>query len=179
MADLSRARIWLEHSLFALAMLLLIFFRLLPLNSLPKSWAGPDLMLCITLAWTARRPDLVPVALVAAVFLLSDFLFQRPPGLWTALVLIATEMLRSRAALLRVIPFWLEWVWAAAAIVTVLLVYRFVLSVAVLPSPRLSLILIQAVATVAAYPIIVVLSHFLLNIRRTAPGEVDATGHRI
>jgi hypothetical protein len=31
----------------------------------------------VTAAWAARRPDTLP-ALVVAVFLLADFLFQRP-----------------------------------------------------------------------------------------------------
>jgi len=179
MADLSLPRIWLERVLFAGAMLLLIFFQLLPLNTVPKSWAGPDLMLATTLAWTARRPDLVPVWLIALVFLLSDLLFDRPPGLWTALVLIASEMMRARSVLLRVTPFWLEWIWAAAAIICVLLIYHIVLSLVILPVPTLSLISVHAMATILAYPVIVMLSHYVLAIRRRAPGNLEQAGRKI
>lgn len=57
----------------------LMFTRLLPLDSLPPSWAGPDLIICVTMAWMLRRPDSVPMIVIAAVALMADFLFQRPP----------------------------------------------------------------------------------------------------
>ena len=48
-----------------------------------------------------RRPDFLPVLLIGAVVLLEDLILLRPPGLWTALVILATEFVRARAALTR------------------------------------------------------------------------------
>ena len=58
--------------------------RLLPIDMQPMPLPGPDLMLCLVLAWTIRRPDLLPVWLVAVVMLAADLLLMRPPGLWAA-----------------------------------------------------------------------------------------------
>ena len=48
------------------------------------------------------------------MFLLDDLLSYRPPGLWTALVLIATEVLRARESGTRDLPFWGEWAMVGA-----------------------------------------------------------------
>ncbi len=105
MAEAIQSRVWLGRLVFALMVVALVFALLLPLNTQPRGWAAPDLLLCVTLAWVARRPEFVPVLLVAAVFLSTDLLFHRPPGLWTALVLILTQSLRARATGLRNVQF--------------------------------------------------------------------------
>jgi hypothetical protein len=53
-------------------------------------------MLALTFAWVLRRPEFVPPLLIAAMILLGDLMFHRPPGLWAALVLVTAETLRVR-----------------------------------------------------------------------------------
>ena len=60
--------------------LLIMFFHLLPLETTPRRWAAPDLLVCLCFAWALRRPDYVPALAVAGVMLLADLMFQRPPG---------------------------------------------------------------------------------------------------
>lgn len=179
MADAPSTRLWIGRASFVGVAALIVFAQLLPLGHVPRAWAPPDLLLAFTVAWAARRPDYVPVLLVAAVFLMTDLLFQRPPGLLTALVLILTEMLRMRAAGLRNVPFLLEWATVAVGIVAVTLGYRLVLAVVMVPQAPLALTLIQMMMTIFAYPVVVLISSILFGVSRPAPGAVDALGHRL
>lgn len=145
----------------------------------PVRWIMPDLLILFALAWVTRRPSFVPALAIGVIFLLADMLFQRPPGLWTALVLIASEILRGRARAMRTLPFWLEWVTVAMAIITITAIYGFTLSMVLVPQGPLGLTLLQLVLTIASYPAVVFVSYAFFGVNRPAPGEVDALGHRI
>jgi rod shape-determining protein MreD len=45
MNDQSQTRLWLMRAAFVLLALLILFFHLLPLDTTPSRWAGPDLVL--------------------------------------------------------------------------------------------------------------------------------------
>lgn len=179
MVDALPSRLWLGRLIYVLVAMVLIFALLLPLNTTPRAWSAPDLLLCVTLAWITRRPEFLPVMVVAVVFLATDMLFHRPPGLWTALVLILTEMLRARATGMRNMPFWLEWATVAMGIVAITLANRLVLAVVMTPQAPLGLTLSQMVTTVLVYPVVVAVGYTLFGLRRPAMGEVDARGRRL
>ncbi|MCU0855250.1 MAG: rod shape-determining protein MreD [Rhodobacteraceae bacterium] len=169
----------LAYRLLLVAILALVMFvKLMPLSPGPGSWPAPDLLLLITVAWVLRRPDYVPVVLVALVFLLADLLFLRPPGLWAAIVVLATEFLRSREPGWRDIPFLLEWGIVAGVLTVATLFYSAVLAVFFVDQPRLGLTLLHVAITIAAYPLVVLLTARALGLRKAAPGEVDQLGHR-
>jgi len=174
-----RVEVWAGRGAFVLMAFALIFVTMLPLSTLPRAWAAPDLLLAVTFAWAARRPDFVPVLLVAGVFLLFDLLYGRPPGLWTGLVLLATEALRVRSHDLRAVPYLLEWATVAVAVIAVFMSYRLVFSLTALPQVPLVPHMFQMIGTVLCYPVVTFLSYLLAGVRRPAPGEVDALGHRI
>ena len=158
---------------------LLLFVRLLPLSTLPTDLPGPDILLCLTFAWLMRRPDFLPVLAIVAVFALEDMLLMRPPGLWALVVLIVTEILRDRTATTRDMPFLAEWMLMAICTVGMLLSYRLVLALVMVPQAGLGLSLLQLLATIAAYPIVAWATQSLLGLRRVAPGDLDALGNRI
>ncbi len=170
----------LGHRLFfaGLAALILIV-RILPLNAVPARFPGPDLILCLTLVWVQRRPDYVPALLIAGVLLVDDLLSMRPPGLWTLIVLLGTEYLRSRETTLRDIPFALEWLIAGAVITAMTVVNGLLLALFLVPQAGPGLTALHAVATIAAYPLVVLATIFAFGLRKAAPGEVDALGHRL
>src|SRR6056297_633829 len=97
MADTLPTGRWRYWLLFLAIAAVLFFVQLLPLDLQPGRFPGPDVLLLLAIAWVLRRPDFVPVLLVAAVFLLADILFMRPLGLWTALVVLGMEFLRARS----------------------------------------------------------------------------------
>jgi rod shape-determining protein MreD len=151
---------------------------LLPLHPGPGRIPPPDILLLITVAWVLRRPDYVPVGLIAAAFLLADFLFMRPPGLWAALVVLATEYLRAREAGWRDLPFLLEWVFVAAVLCAMTLAHALILALFFVDQPTLGGTLLHLAITIAAYPVVVVLTARAVGLRKAAPGEVDQLGHR-
>lgn len=163
---------------FALAALI-VFVRILPLSTSPGDWPGPDLLLCLTVVWVLRRPDYIPALSVALVFFIDDLISLRPPGLWSLIVLVGTEYLRSRETATRDLPFLLEWVFAGAVIAGMLFANRFAYALFMIPQAALGQVLVQYLATVVAYPVLAVAMQISFGLRRAAPGEVDALGHRL
>lgn len=168
------------HRLLFVALACALFFlRLLPLDTAAGRWPGPDLLLCLTIAWTLRRPDYLPIWLIAMVIFVEDILSLRPPGLWTALVIAGSEFLRSRMALMRGVNFGLEWVLVTALMAGIFLAYRLVLGFAVVPQVPLGQAALQFLATVLFYPAVVGLSWAAFGIDKPAMGEIDASGRRL
>ena len=179
MGDSPVARIWIGRAVYLAVAMAIIFLQLLPLDTAPPEWAPPDVLLAVTLAWVARRPEFLPFFVVFLVFLLTDLLFQRPPGLWAGLVLILTETVRSRSRGLRNVPLALEWGTVAVGIVAITLANRLVLAIVMTPQAPLTPTLVQMVLTIAIYPVVVVVAQVLFGLTRPAPGQVDSLGHRL
>ncbi|PZX48088.1 rod shape-determining protein MreD [Roseinatronobacter thiooxidans] len=178
---------------------LMTFYRLLPLGSygLSQDMAGqdviagsdagftlanlpaPDFLLCLTLAWVVRRPDLLPAPVIVGYFFIEDILLLRPPGLWALIILMASEYLRSRTEQLRGYGFWLEYLLVAGLLLVMFLANRAMLAIVMVPQVPLGLSLAQFLGTVAVYPVVVAVSHFVFGLRKPATGEVDALGQRL
>lgn len=140
---------------------------------------APDLLLCLTLAWVVRRPDLLPAPVIALYFFIEDILLLRPPGLWALIVLIASEALRARSERLRDNPFWMEYAQLAGLFLVMFFANRAVLAIVMAPQAPLDLSLMQFAATVLAYPVVVAMSHYVFRLRKPATGELDALGQRL
>ena len=74
MAERTDPRIWMNRGIYILAAFVIIVAELVPLDMQPSNWAWPNIMLAMTLAWVARKPDYAPVAVIAALFLITDLL---------------------------------------------------------------------------------------------------------
>ncbi|GAB1362082.1 hypothetical protein MASR1M32_13180 [Rhodobacter sp.] len=126
-----------------------------------------------------RRPDYLPVWLIAAVVLAEDLILMRPPGLWTALVVMTSEFVRSRAALTRELNFVIEWLLVSGLMVAMLLAYRLAFALALLPQPPFGFAVVQVIWSVLAYPLVVVASRLVLDLKKPATGETDDYGRRL
>lgn len=178
MVDPRTTRRWGYRALYLGLCGALMFLHILPVDLVAGRWPGPDLMLCLTFAWVLRRPRFVPVWLIAAVFLLADMLYMRPPGLWAALVVVAVEILRARESQYRETAFSVEWATVAAALAAITLADRAILALTMVDQVSLWLALLQLVFTVLVYPLVVVVSRVVFGVRRITPGELDALGAR-
>lgn len=174
----SPARIWGMRAMYLALGVVLVLINLIPLDTRPRNWAGPDLLVAMTFAWTLRRPEFVPAYCVALVVLLADLLFLRPPGLWTALVVMAVQTLRSRARILRDQSFVTEWLAISGLFVAISLGNRLVLAVLMVPQAPLGLSIIHVVMTLICYPLVVMISQFVFGVRKSAPGDLDRLGQR-
>lgn len=158
------------QGIFVILCGLFMFVRLLPLDSVVGAFPGPDLMLCGAFCWVIRRPDLLPVWLIAPVFLLADMLLMHPPGLWTALVVLATEALRRRHRRARGWSFTMELMVVGLLSTGMVCAQWLALTVLLVPQPALLSQLAQVPVTLIAYPAVVLLSHVAFGIRkRPAP----------
>lgn len=177
MAESSRpTKVWLMRATFVALTFGLIFYHLLPLDLVPAPYAGPDVLTAMCFAWALRRPDYVPALLVAGVMLLADLLFQRPPGLWAVLVLMATESLKNRDRPRRESTFLMEWITIAVVLAVITILYRLVLGLLIVPEGTSFLALMRYATTVICYPLVVILSQGLFGVRRMAPGDFDHAG---
>lgn len=166
MSETSETSRWLFAGVFLLFAGLILFLHLLPLSTTPSNWAAPDVMLCATYVLALRRPRLVPIGLVALIFLVFDLFLMRPPGLLTAYVVIGAEFLRSRARVNSELPFLVEWALVTGVICAVLLGYRLTLFVTGVQLSSLGLSLQYLLGTVILYPVFVLAMEWISNMRR-------------
>ncbi len=158
---------------------LVLFLRVLPLSAMPSRWPGPDLILCLTFVWLLRRADYVPAPIIVAVFVIDDLLSMRPPGMWTLIALATTEFIRSREVFLRDLPFALEWVIFAAAIMVMTVANRLILDLFMVPQSGFDLTILEVLSTLAAYPVVALAAVWIFGLRRAVTGQIDALGHRV
>lgn len=164
---------------YAALLLAVMFARLLPLDTTPQTWPRPDYMVAITLAFAARRPAMLPVWLVAALFLLADFLFQQPPGLWALVMVLTSEALRARAESLRAASLWAEWASVAAFTALAFFAARLLHGLLFTPPPPLLPYLGMGLLTILIYPIVAEFLSLTLGLRRRAPGALDERGRKL
>jgi rod shape-determining protein MreD len=167
------------RTLYVTVAFAVMFFAMLPLSTTPTALPGPDVVVALTVAWVLRRPDYMPAISIVFVFFMQDMLMMRPPGVWTLIMLLAAEFLRARVPLTRDLPFAVEWGMVALVMAAMFLANRLALALFMVPQSTMGATLIQLAFTILVYPLVVFLSHYALGLRKIAPGEVDALGHRI
>ncbi len=171
MIDPQTSHRWVFRLLFLAMALIILFLRLLPLQTTPSGWAGPDYLFCLTAAWILRRPDQIPALSVVIAFLFADIYYQYPPGLMTVFAVVATEFFRSRSPFMREYPFAVEWLVFAVVTLIMFIAYRFALVAFTLPVPQLWLDFTRILSTVAAYPVMVAMLYWALGIGRSGPTQ--------
>ncbi len=176
--DRQVSQLWTKRALYLFLAFLVMFLHLLPLDTQPGRWPFPDLLIALTFAWVLRRPEYVPIPLIAVVMLLADLLLQRPPGLLAALVVLGAAYLRSAAPSMRDAGFFAEWTTAAVAITAVFVLNRIILAILTVQQAALGPMVIQVVLTIAVYPLIVLLSQSGFGIRRASAVDSAAAGLR-
>lgn len=167
-------RLWGNRALFAGVAMLIILTGLIPNETGADHWPGPDILLALTICWLIHNPAQVPVALIAAVFLLADFLLQRPPGLRTALIIGVSEYLRSREIRPQEMTLPVEWAVAALTIASILVAERILLLITAVPIVTTGITVIHIIATVLSYPFVLWLSRVLLRLREPTTTEASA-----
>lgn len=154
--------------------LAVLYVQLLPLQTLPRSWTGPDFIVLLTVAWAVRRPEYTPALSVALMTLLADFILLRPPGIMAAVMVGARQVLKRQEPGLRDSTFMAEWATVSVVLVGILVANRLILMIFLVDQAPLGLSMVQLVMNVVIYPLVALASRFLVGVRKIVPGETDA-----
>ncbi len=166
---------WTERAALPLLGFLAIYAALLPFS--PGSGAPvPDILYCLVIAWVIRRPASASLVVVLGLGLLADVLLTRPIGLGALGLVVASEVMRRRAALFRGGPFVVEWLAAMLLFAAVLAMITLVLRISFTDAPGLGALGWHLAATAAIYPFVTLL--LVLCLGFAAPRQTPA-GPRI
>ncbi|NNK79635.1 MAG: rod shape-determining protein MreD [Litoreibacter sp.] len=174
MVDPAASRRWMFRGLFLATCACVMFIQMLPLRTTPALLPAPDLLFAVAAVLIMRRPAYVPVLLVVGVFFLADLLYLRPPGLWTAIVLVATEFLRRRSVAPTEFPFLVEFAVFSGVFTAMVAGNAVTQLVFGLTPPDLATLALHVLVTMAAYPFVIAFSHFILGIRRARPSDLKS-----
>ena len=137
--------------------LLIIFFQILPLQTIPQTWSGPNVLLVFFAAIVSKRPEVTSSFLIASIFLIEDFFLMRPPGLMSALTVLGFYFLKRKFQNQEVNSFIFGWGSVITCLTIVLLLYYFISVLLFIPSAGFKLTLMELIVTLALYPIFSVL----------------------
>jgi rod shape-determining protein MreD len=126
---------------------------------------APDLLYAVIVAWVIRRPAATPLWAVLALGLFADVMLSRPIGLGALGLLFASEFFRGRAATFHGVPFPLEWLAAAVVFAAMLAAIQLALMVVAAGPPGAGPLARHFVATVLAYPLVVLGLTWCLRLR--------------
>ena len=163
--------IWRERSLFVLTAMAVTYLAILPLGAKSNAAAVPDLFYCVTIAWVMRRPESAPVFLVAAASFLIDIVLGRPMGLWSLILVLASEYFRGRETGKGMQMRLLEWLSVSLLFLVMLIVYKFALTIGFAFSPNYTALAWHFLITALAYPFVVAVLYWGLNIRAPLPAD--------
>lgn len=169
-----RSRKWKMRFLYMVLVMAVLYVQLLPLQTLPRNWAGPDFIVLLTVAWAARRPEYTPAVSVAGMTLLADFVLLRPPGVMAAVMVGARQVLKRQESGLRDSTFMAEWATVSVVLVGVLIANRLILALFLVDQAPFGLSMIQLGFNIAAYPLVALASRFVMGVRKIVPGETDS-----
>ena len=137
--------------------LLIIFFQILPLQTTPQTWSGPNVLLVFFATIVTKRPEFTSSFLVASIFLIEDFFLMRPPGLMSSLTVLGFYFLKRKFHYQEGNSLIFGWGSVTACLTIILLLYYFISVLLFIPSAGLRLTLIELIVTLALYPVFSVL----------------------
>jgi len=137
--------------------LLIIFFQILPLQTNPQTWSGPNVLLVFFAAIVTKRPEFTSSFLIAIIFLIEDFFLMRPPGLMSSLTVLGFYFLKRKFQDKEGNSLIFGWGSAATYLTIILLLYYIISVLLFIPSAGVRLTLMELIVTLALYPVFSVL----------------------
>ena len=152
--------------------LLIIFFQILPLQTTPQSWSGPNILLVFFAALVIKRPEFTSSLLIAVVFLIEDFFLMRPPGLMSSLTVLGLYILKTKFQNQEETSLVFVWGNVAICLTLILLICYFVSKLLFIPSAGLRLTIMEITLTLAIYPIFSMLVGSFDNLEATEAEKI-------
>ena len=133
--------------------LFIVFFQILPLQTIPQTWSGPNVLLVFFAVIVSNRPEFTASCLIASIFLIEDFFLMRPPGLMSSLTVLGFYFLKRKFQNQEVNSFISCWGSVTTCLTIILLLYYFISVLLFIPSAGFKLTLMELIVTLALYPI--------------------------
>jgi len=133
--------------------LLIIFFQILPLQTTPQTWSGPNVLLVFFAAIVTKRPEFSSSFLIAIIFLIEDFFLMRPPGLMSSMTVLGFYFLKRKFQNQEEMSMLFGWGSVATCLSFILLIYYFISILLFIPSAGFRLTLMEIIVTLALFPI--------------------------
>lgn len=148
-----------------------IFAEAAPLGLGPTAPPSPDLLLCVLVYWSVRRPGSTPLIAVFILGLMRDFITDVPLGAGALTLVIVTEILKSQRRLLARSNFMIEWLALIIAALGATALQWLLVVLTFMQPPYLMDLLHQCLYTAMLYPLIVVIFRWVFRItwRRAEP----------
>ena len=137
--------------------LLIIFFQILPLQTTPQTWSGPNVLLVFFASIVTKRPEFTSSFLVASIFLIEDFFLMRPPGLMSSLTVLGFYFLKRKLQNQEGNSLIFGWGSVATCLTIILLLYYIISILLFIPTTGFRLTLMELILTLALYPVFFVL----------------------
>ena len=137
--------------------LFIVFFQILPLQTIPQTWSGPNVLLVFFTVIVSKRPEFTSSFLIASIFLIEDFFLMRPPGLMSSLTVLGFYFLKRKSQNQEVTSFVSSWGSVTTCLTIILLLYYFISVLLFIPSAGFKLTLMELIVTLALYPVFSVL----------------------
>ena len=155
----------LRTLVFATLGLLAIYIEAAPLGLGADALPSPDLLLCVVVYWSIRRPGSTPLALVFGLGLCRDLLTDAPLGAGTLALVLISQILVERRIWLSHQPAVMEWLVFSLAAIGNLAIQWGLLVITLGQPPYLSQIALVAAGTIVSYPVVALIFRWLLRIR--------------
>jgi len=144
--------------------LVAIFVEAAPLGLMPGAPPSPDILLCVLLYWSIRRPGSTPLAAVFALGLIRDFLTDLPVGAGTLTLIVATEVFKARRRQFQRANFLVEWIAVGLAALASATVLWTMVMLTLSQPPYVMDLVHQCLYTAMLYPFVVLIFRWVLRI---------------
>lgn len=144
--------------------IMMVYVEASPLGIGPDAPPSPDLLLCIVVFWSVRRPEAVPMVMVFALGLVRDMLTDVPIGAGALSLVLVAEVFKANRRYFARTSFLREWMALAfAAAAGSMFVWTLVLLTFAQP-PFVSDLLHQCLYTAMIYPLFIFVLRWILRI---------------
>lgn len=141
-----------------------IYIEAAPLGLGPTAPPSPDLLLCVVIYWSIRRPGSTPLPAIFALGLMRDFLTDVPVGAGTLTLVIASEIFKSYRRYFQRSNFLVEWISTGVAALASGAILWCLVIVTLSQPPYVMDLLHQCLYTAMVYPILVLIFRWVLRI---------------
>lgn len=155
--------------LFMVVGLLAVFVEAAPLGLSADAYPSPDLLFCAVAFWSTRRPEVAALLAIFALGVMRDLVTDAPVGAGVLSLVLASEFLKAVSNGLARRGFATEYLLVSMVAGFVILAQWLIVLVLLAHPPYLIDLFYQWLATVAAYPLVVLVFRWMFRIRWRKP----------